>query len=67
MPLQILVDEEKCIGCGECAEICPKSAKIWKVDRVAHILDLRYCHVCTICAMRCPTDCITIIRPGEDA
>ena len=37
MPLQILVDEEKCIGCGECAEICPKSAKIWKVGRVAHI------------------------------
>ena len=26
MPLQILVDEEKCIGCGKCAEICPKAA-----------------------------------------
>ena len=41
MPLQILVDEEKCIGCGNCAEICPKSAKIWKVGSVARILDLR--------------------------
>ena len=44
-----------------------KSAKIWKVGRVARILDLRYCHVCTLCAMECPTDCIKIIRPGEDA
>ena len=51
--LQILVDEDKCIGCGNCY--------------VAHILDLRYCHVCTLCAMECPVDCIKIIRPGEEA
>ena len=48
------------------AEICPKAAKIWKVGSVARILDLRYCHVCTLCAMECPTDCIKIIRPGEE-
>ena len=62
--LQILVDEEKCIACGKCAEICPKSAKIWEVKDVAHILDLRYCHVCTLCAMECPTQCIKIVRNG---
>ncbi len=62
--LQIEVDESKCIGCGKCYEICHKAAKIWKVTRVARILDLRYCHVCTLCAMECPTDCIKIIRDG---
>ena len=46
--LQIEVDESKCIGCGKCYEICPKAAKIWKVTRVARILDLRYCHGCTL-------------------
>ena len=56
--LQILVDEDKCIGCGNCYDICPKAAKIWKVDS---------CHVCTLCAMECPVDCIKIIRPGEEA
>lgn len=65
--LQILVDEDKCIACGKCEEICPKAAKIWKITNVAHILDLRYCHVCTLCAMECPTNCIKIIRPGEEA
>ena len=34
--LQIIVDEDKCIGCGKCEEICPKAAKIWKINRVAH-------------------------------
>lgn len=64
--LRILVDEDECIGCGNCYDICPKAAKIWKIDTVAHILDLRYCHVCTLCAMECPTNCIKIIRPGEE-
>ena len=64
--LRILVDEDKCIAYGKCEEICPKAAKIWKITNVAHILDLRYCHVCTLCAMECPTNCIKIIRPGED-
>ena len=49
--LQILVDEDKCIGCGNCYDICPKAAKIWKIGSVAHILDLRYCHVCTLCSL----------------
>ncbi|WP_458402873.1 4Fe-4S binding protein [Methanobrevibacter sp.] len=64
--LRILVDEDKCTACGQCAEICPKSAKIWKVTNVAHIVDLRYCHVCTLCAMECPENCIRILRPGEE-
>ena len=64
--LRILVDEDKCIACGKCEEICPKAAKIWKVTDVARILDLRYCHVYTICAMVCPTNCIRIVRPGEE-
>ena len=64
--LQIEVDESKCIGCGKCYEICPKAHKIWKITSVAHILDLRYCHVCTLCAMECPAQCIKIIRDGPD-
>ncbi len=64
--LKIDVDEDKCIGCGNCYDICPKAAKIWEINDVAHILDLRYCHVCTLCAMECPVDCITIIRNAPD-
>ena len=38
----------------------------WKINTVAHVLDLRYCHVCTICAMACPEDCIKIIRNAPE-
>ncbi|MCQ2972822.1 MAG: 4Fe-4S binding protein [archaeon] len=47
--------------------MCPKSDKIWRVGSVARILDLRYCHVCTICAMVCPQDAIDIRRDILDA
>ena len=60
--LQIEIDESKCIGCGKCYEICPKADKIWKVNKVAHILDLRYCHVCTLCAMECPTGILMVLE-----
>ncbi|MCC7552993.1 MAG: 4Fe-4S binding protein [Methanobacteriaceae archaeon] len=61
---RIDVDTEKCIGCGKCYDICPKGPKIWKINKVAHILDLDYCHVCTLCAMQCPVDAIKILRNG---
>lgn len=43
-----------------------KQVKIWKINDVAHVLDLRYCHVCTICAMACPEHCIKIIRNAPE-
>ncbi|MDY5217537.1 MULTISPECIES: 4Fe-4S binding protein [Methanobrevibacter] len=64
--LKIEVDESRCTGCGSCYDICPKAGKIWKINDVAHVLDLRYCHVCTICAMACPEHCIKIIRNAPE-
>ncbi|MDD5959951.1 MAG: ferredoxin family protein [Methanobrevibacter wolinii] len=63
--LKIIVDEEKCIGCGDCKEICPKGGKIWKIsNNIAHASNLQYCHVCTICAMACKQDAILVERNG---
>ncbi|MDR0900431.1 MAG: 4Fe-4S binding protein [Methanobrevibacter sp.] len=60
------VDKDKCTGCGECKEICPKGQKIWTINKIAHASNLEYCHVCTICASRCPEDAITVIRNAPD-
>lgn len=64
--LKIDIDKDKCTGCGECKEICPKGHKIWKINKTAHASNLEYCHVCTICASRCPENAITVIRDAPD-
>jgi NAD-dependent dihydropyrimidine dehydrogenase PreA subunit len=60
--MRIEVDRKKCNGCGECKEACPKGQKIWKVNDKAEASNLRYCHVCTICASKCPRGAIKVIR-----
>jgi len=58
---------EKCTGCGECLEVCPKGQKIWTIENEkAYTHNLEYCHVCTICASRCPEGAILIIRDAPD-
>lgn len=65
--MRIEVDKEKCNGCGECKEACPKGAKIWNVKDKAMATNLRFCHVCTICASKCPQQAIHVIRDDEEA
>lgn len=64
--MRIDVDEEKCTGCGICKESCPKGPKIWNVNQKAVATNLRYCHLCTICASKCPEDAITIVRDAPN-
>lgn len=60
--IKIAVDKDKCNGCGICKEACPKGGKIWEVNNQAHTKNLRFCHVCTICASKCPRNAIQVIR-----
>ena len=60
--MRIEVDKDKCTGCGECRQICPKGGKIWKVNGKAEATNLRFCHVCTLCASKCPENAIKVIR-----
>lgn len=51
------VDEEKCIGCGECLRFCPFKAIELK-DGVAHI-DPNKCRDCGRCIDVCPVGAIS--------
>jgi heterodisulfide reductase subunit A-like polyferredoxin len=53
------VDENLCIGCGKCTEVCRMGA-IRIVDKKA-IVDFNRCICCTICMKTCPRGAITII------
>lgn len=60
--MKIIVDKEKCTGCGECKEACPKGAKIWNIEDKAMATNLQFCHLCTICASKCPEQAILVVR-----
>jgi MinD superfamily P-loop ATPase len=52
-----VVDEDKCLACGKCREICQYSAIILLKDTVLTFPNL--CHGCGGCRLVCPTGAIT--------
>lgn len=55
------IDEEKCTGCGLCAEACHEGA-IGMVDGKARLLRDDYCDGLGDCLPACPADAIRIVQ-----
>ena len=65
------LDQKKCIGCGECVEVCPHEAIVLlksienrgifaNMDIVHAQINTDKCFSCGKCAMRCPVNAISI-------
>lgn len=48
-----------CIGCGECAVVCPHGVFDIENDK-AMLADRDACMECGACAMNCPVDAISV-------
>ena len=57
----IQIDQEKCNGCGACAEACHEGA-IGMVDGKAKLLRDDYCDGLGDCLPACPVNAITIVE-----
>jgi NAD-dependent dihydropyrimidine dehydrogenase PreA subunit len=56
------LDEDLCIGCSLCTEVCPHG--VFEFDgRKAKIIDLNACMECGACVNNCPSNAISV-NPG---
>ena len=53
------VDEDLCVGCGKCTEVCGTGA-IRIIDKKA-VVDFNRCVCCAICVRTCPRGAIRIV------
>ncbi|MBU4262944.1 MAG: glycyl-radical enzyme activating protein [Proteobacteria bacterium] len=54
---------DRCIGCGDCRDICPEAAMT--VDHIAQ-LDRSRCTSCGLCVVNCPTKALELAGKSYD-
>jgi len=59
-----VIDNKKCVKCGNCTEICP--VDVYYGSEAGEIPVVTYgsdCLFCSACILECPTDAITLRYP----
>lgn len=56
--MSIRIQQDKCVGCGRCVEVCPGNLIKKDGDGHAAIRHVRDCWGCTSCIKECPTGAI---------
>jgi electron transport complex protein RnfB len=58
--LLAVIDEDECIGCTKCIQVCPVDAIVGAPKLMHTVLDAE-CTGCELCIAPCPVDCITMV------
>ena len=57
--LTVTVDEDLCVGCGDCLEVCVFKGMSWVDDKA--VVNQTRCLGCGRCAKACQNDAISIV------
>lgn len=64
--MPVVIDKQRCIGCGACVDICPGNLlAIDKRTGKAYIRQARDCWECLSCVKACPKTAMEIVLPYE--
>lgn len=64
----IVIDEEKCIGCGICIDYCNVDAIALNEERgVVEVIALEDCIECHSCQQNCPEGAIMVFPQVEES
>ena len=59
MAWKVIVDKNKCTGCGECVDVCPVSV-YEMIDGKSDPVNEDECIGCESCVEACPVEAITV-------
>lgn len=60
-----VIDENWCIGCTLCMDVCPTDAILGSNKRMHTVIE-RYCTGCELCVPVCPVDCIALVNASSE-
>ncbi|MCI4627031.1 MAG: ferredoxin [Candidatus Magnetoovum sp. WYHC-5] len=61
--MKVIVDQDKCIGCGNCEELCPAVFHVDETIGKALVIDAEACEFAACCEAaeeNCPQDAISL-------
>jgi len=65
LPMVAVINEETCIGCTKCVQVCPVDAIVGAAKHKHNVLDV-YCTGCDLCLPPlCPVEDCIVMRPVE--
>jgi len=63
--LHPIIDEQRCIGCGACANACPEDRVLGVIGAKAALINPSHCIGHGACKAACPVDAITLVFGSE--